>query len=51
MPLWVIWGFIVPWGICAVFTFWFTGFFMADDDLGAVHATELESDIREGGPA
>jgi hypothetical protein len=32
-----------------VFTFWFAGWYMADDDLGSDHAAELESDIREGG--
>ncbi len=49
MPSWVFWGIMVPWGVCALFTFWFAGFFMTDDDLGEDRATELEKDVREGG--
>ena len=49
MPSWVFWGIMVPWLACALFTFWFAGFYMADDDLGRDHTNELESDIREGG--
>jgi hypothetical protein len=49
MPSWVFWGVIAPWLVCAVFTFWFAGFFMADDDLGKDHSEELNLDIREGG--
>jgi hypothetical protein len=49
MPSWMFWGVMVPWGICAIFTFWFAGFYMSDDDLGTNHTSELESDIREGG--
>ena len=49
VPSWFFWGILAPWAACALFTFWFAGFFMADDDLGPDHAGELESDIREGG--
>jgi hypothetical protein len=49
MPSWIFWGVMAPWAVCAVFTFWFAGFVMADDDLGADRAPELESDVREGG--
>jgi hypothetical protein len=49
MPSWFFWGVIVPWAACAVFTFGFAGFVMADDDLGKDHAAELEQDVREGG--
>ena len=49
MPSWFFWGVMVPWGVCALFTFWFAGFYMADDDLGTDHAAELNADIREGG--
>ncbi len=49
MPSWFFWGVIFPWGVCSVFTFWFAGWFMADDDLGTDHTPELEQDIREGG--
>ena len=49
MPSWFFWGVIIPWGICTLFTFWFAGFVMTDDDLGDDHTPELESDIREGG--
>jgi hypothetical protein len=48
MPSWVFWGIIVPWAVCALFTFWFAGFVMADDELGKDHTPELEQDIREG---
>ena len=49
MPSWVFWGIMVPWAVSAVFTFWFAGFRMADDDMGKDHTPELEQDIREGG--
>ncbi|MBX6315902.1 MAG: hypothetical protein IRY99_23765 [Isosphaeraceae bacterium] len=49
MPSWFFWGVMVPWIICGLFTFWFAGFYMADDDLGRDHSAELEADIREGG--
>lgn len=49
MPSWFFWGVIAPWGACAAFTVWFTGFYMSDDDLGKDHTPELEADIREGG--
>ena len=35
MPSWFFWGVMAPWGACAVFTFWFAGFYMTDDDLEA----------------
>jgi hypothetical protein len=49
MPSWIFWGVMAPWAVCALFTFWFAGFYMADDDLGQDHTPELERDIREGG--
>jgi hypothetical protein len=49
MPSWIFWGVMAPWAVCALFTFWFAGFYMTDDDLGRDHASELESDVREGG--
>lgn len=49
VPSWVVWGIFAPWAVCSLFTFWFAGFSMSDDDLGEDHAEELESDIREGG--
>ena len=49
MPSWIFWGIMVPWSVCALFTFWFAGWRMADDELGKDHTPELESDIREGG--
>ncbi len=49
VPFWAFWSYLVPWGVCAVFTLIFAGFFMVDDDLGIDHAAELEMDIREGG--
>ncbi len=48
IPSWVMWGVLVPWIICTLITFWYAGFYMADDDLGRDHAGELEQDIREG---
>jgi hypothetical protein len=47
MPLWFVWGVLCPWAACAVFTWWFAGFFMKEDDLGSDHSAELERDIRE----
>jgi hypothetical protein len=49
IPRWFVWGIIAPWGVCGLFTAWFAGWFMADDDLGKDRADELEADIREGG--
>ena len=49
MPSWVFWGIMAPWAVCAVFTFWFAGFVMVDDDLGVDHTPDLEREIREGG--
>lgn len=49
MPSWVFWGIMAPWAACSLFTFWFAGFYMVDDDLGKDHTPELERDIREGG--
>jgi hypothetical protein len=49
MPSWVFWGIMAPWAVASLFTFWFAGFVMKDDDLGKDHAPELESDLREGG--
>jgi fatty acid desaturase len=49
MPSWVFWGIMVPWAVCAVFTFWFAGRVMVDDDLGKDHTPKLEDDIRERG--
>lgn len=49
MPSWFFWGVVVPWFVCALVTFWFTGFVMVDDDLGEDHAADLEAEIREEG--
>jgi hypothetical protein len=49
MPSWIFWGIMVPWAVCALLTFWFAGFYMADDDLGEDHTPDLEEKIREGG--
>lgn len=49
IPSWVFFGILVPWAACSLFTFWFAGFYMTDDDLGKDRTPELESDIREGG--
>lgn len=48
MPVWFVYGVLGPWAGCAVFTLGYAGFFMAEDDLGADHAVELDRDIREG---
>ena len=34
VPRWVVWGYLAPWLACGVFTSWFAGWFMVDDDLG-----------------
>jgi hypothetical protein len=49
IPSWFFWGVLGPWAACIVFTWWFAGFYMKEDDLGKDHAAELETDIREGG--
>ncbi len=48
IPSWIFWGVIVPWAASALFTVWFAGYVMVDDDLGSDHASELETEIREG---
>jgi len=50
VPSWAFWGYLVPWGVCAVFTVWFAGFRMIDDDLGQDRAIDLEHEIRGGAP-
>lgn len=47
IPSWFFWGVLAPWAACGVFILLFAGLGMADDDLGADHAEELERDIRE----
>jgi hypothetical protein len=42
-PDWVFWGIVAPWAVCFVLAYWFSYFFMSDEDLGA----ELE----DGGEA
>jgi len=49
IPSWAFWGYIVPWGVCALFTIWFAGFYMIDDDLGRDHAADRDKDISGGG--
>ena len=34
VPSWFVWGILLPWSLCALFTVWFVAFFMTDDDLG-----------------
>jgi hypothetical protein len=51
VPSWFFWGVLAPWVLCGVFTVWFAGWVMADDDLGADQTPERERDIREGGRA
>ncbi|GAC1344695.1 MAG: hypothetical protein NVSMB14_08320 [Isosphaeraceae bacterium] len=48
VPSWFFGGVIVPWGVCLVFTVWFAGWLMRDDDLGRDRSEELDQDIREG---
>ena len=33
-PDWVFWGVIAPWAVCLVLSYWFSSFFMRDEDLG-----------------
>lgn len=36
IPVWVFWGVVAPWLLCAVISVWFALRFMSDDDLGNV---------------
>jgi Protein of unknown function (DUF997) len=49
IPSWFFLGVIAPWGVCALFTFWFAGVFMKEDDLGEDHIRELDEELRAGG--
>ncbi len=49
IPLWFFVGVLGPWLACTLWTWWFVGFRMAEDDLGTDHTAELASDIREEG--
>lgn len=49
MPSWFFWGVIAPWVACGLFTVWFAGFVMAEDDLGADRSDRLDDEIRDGG--
>lgn len=48
VPAWFFWGVIAPWAASTAFTFWFAGWFMADDDLGEDHAADLQREIQSG---
>lgn len=48
MPSWFFWGIMAPWAACGLFTAWFVGFVMSEDDLGQDHVEELDEEIREG---
>jgi len=41
-PDWIVWGVIVPWGLCVGISFAFGSIFMQDDELG-------EDQVEEGG--
>ena len=47
MPSWFFWGVMLPWGLCTLFTIYFAGFVMTEDDLGEDHASDLEKQIHE----
>ncbi len=49
VPSWFFWGVLAPWLACGLFTAWFVGTKMVEDDLGEDHAGDLESAIRGGG--
>lgn len=49
IPSWFVFGVLLPWGVCFVFTIIFAGFVMREDDLGIDHAADLEAEIHEGG--
>ena len=49
IPSWFMFGVLLPWAACGLFTLVFVGFFMKDDDLGSDHASELEAEIHEAG--
>jgi len=49
IPSWFMFGVLLPWGVCGVFTVIFAGFVMGDDDLGADHSSELEAEIHDQG--
>lgn len=34
VPAWVVWGVLLPWCVCTALTFFMTGYFMTDGDLG-----------------
>ncbi len=34
-PDWVFYGIVVPWLACVAISYWFSHFFMTDEDLGA----------------
>lgn len=48
MPSWFFFGVILPWGVCVLFTVWFAGFRMSDDDLGDDRSGLLQDAIRDG---
>ena len=49
VPSWVVAGIFAPWLICSIFNIIFAGWIMADDDLGADRADELEAEIHASG--
>lgn len=48
MPSWFFWGVLMPWAACVIFTVWFAGFRMHDDDLGVDRSGLLQDEVRAG---
>lgn len=46
-PDWVLWGIVVPWGVCLLLSFWFGHTFMRDADLGKSADAESTNDLED----
>lgn len=47
IPSWFVFGVLVPWGACTVFSVVFAGFVMKDDDLGKDEAARPKESERD----
>lgn len=48
-PDWVFWGIVVPWAVCFAVSYWFSFWFMRDEDLGTERDEEVDDFLGAGG--
>jgi hypothetical protein len=49
IPSWVFWGIIAPWLACVALSWWFSFYFMRDDDIAAEGTADASPTDSRGG--